>query len=179
MTDARPLWTDERKAVVRRLWVEGHSATEIGCALGVSRCAIIGIVHRNRAAWGIGYVLHGAARANMRRARKARRPETRVRKPANQSGQSAPPKSKPKPPPVQHTLGPMPTEGTVSLLDIRAGQCRFPMWGDPFDLATSLYCGRPVDSQSSWCPHHRRICVQPLRSSGIARQTPEVEDAAV
>lgn len=40
-------WTDERVETMSRLWSAGHSAAEIARTIGgVSRCAVIGKLHR-------------------------------------------------------------------------------------------------------------------------------------
>jgi GcrA cell cycle regulator len=39
-------WTDERIQELTRLWQEGHSASEIGRRLGVSKNAVVGKAHR-------------------------------------------------------------------------------------------------------------------------------------
>lgn len=40
-------WTEEREEALSRLWLRGRSASEIAAAIGgVSRCAVIGKVHR-------------------------------------------------------------------------------------------------------------------------------------
>jgi GcrA cell cycle regulator len=39
-------WTDERIAELTRLWQAGHSASEIGKRLGVSKNAVVGKAHR-------------------------------------------------------------------------------------------------------------------------------------
>lgn len=39
-------WNEAKTALVRRLWDEGHSATEIGRRIGVSKNAVVGKVHR-------------------------------------------------------------------------------------------------------------------------------------
>lgn len=36
-------WTEERTAELKRLWMKGRSASQIG---GVTRCAVIGKLHR-------------------------------------------------------------------------------------------------------------------------------------
>lgn len=40
-------WTDERVTHLRRLWDEGHSASEIGRRLGVSKNSIVGRARRD------------------------------------------------------------------------------------------------------------------------------------
>lgn len=44
MTD----WTDDRKAQLRALWDEGHSASVIAECMGTTKNAIIGVAHRIR-----------------------------------------------------------------------------------------------------------------------------------
>jgi GcrA cell cycle regulator len=39
-------WTDEMVSDLRRLWERGDSSSQIGKLIGVSRCAVIGKVHR-------------------------------------------------------------------------------------------------------------------------------------
>ena len=46
MTNATIAWTDDRVALLGRLWEEGESASRIAGELGVSRNAVIGKVHR-------------------------------------------------------------------------------------------------------------------------------------
>ena len=46
MSDTGNVWTDERLDVLKKLWAEGLSISQIGEALGVSRNAIAGKAHR-------------------------------------------------------------------------------------------------------------------------------------
>ena len=39
-------WTEERVDNLKRLWGAGHSASEIGQAIGVTKNAVIGKAHR-------------------------------------------------------------------------------------------------------------------------------------
>jgi hypothetical protein len=41
-----PVWDDTTISTLRRLWSEGHSASEIGRRMGFSKCAITGKSHR-------------------------------------------------------------------------------------------------------------------------------------
>ena len=40
-------WTDERLDCVRLMWGQGHAASAIARALGSTRGAVMGIIHRN------------------------------------------------------------------------------------------------------------------------------------
>jgi GcrA cell cycle regulator len=40
-------WTDEKVATLARLWSEGHSASRIAAAIGVTKNAVIGRAHRD------------------------------------------------------------------------------------------------------------------------------------
>ena len=47
MTDANLTWTDERVDLLKKLWIEGLSASQIATQLGnATRNAVIGKVHR-------------------------------------------------------------------------------------------------------------------------------------
>ena len=47
MTDAGATWTDERVELLKKLWTDGLSASQIAAELGnVTRNAVIGKVHR-------------------------------------------------------------------------------------------------------------------------------------
>lgn len=166
-------WTDERKDEVKRLWLEGRSAGMIGIALGVSRSAIIGIVHRNRETWGIGH------RSKAPLTRKPRKPRAAVQRTAQPKatkqhpwrGRPVIPKPLPAPPPE------LPTTGTAAFIDLRPGQCLYPMSDEP-QTHRSMYCGRPREGDDTpYCGGHRAICRQPLGNSRLARETREVEAA--
>ena len=46
MTDTGNVWTDDRLEKLRKFWADGLSISQIGEALGVSRNAVAGKVHR-------------------------------------------------------------------------------------------------------------------------------------
>ncbi|MDG9793775.1 GcrA family cell cycle regulator, partial [Brucella anthropi] len=49
-------WTEERKSAVANLLREGLSAGQISTRLGVSRNAVIGVIHRDKTLSEIGLV---------------------------------------------------------------------------------------------------------------------------
>ena len=76
-------WSAERIALVRRRWAEGASASTIARELGarsgvsVTRCAVLGKVHRLKLAQPAFKRLHPAKGAAFRRRRAPSKPRTR------------------------------------------------------------------------------------------------------
>lgn len=45
---------------------------------------------------------------------------------------------------------------SVSLLDARKDQCKYPLWGD--DEKNGMVCGaKNTHSKSQWCEHHQNL----------------------
>jgi len=52
----------------------------------------------------------------------------------------------------------------VPLLDLKPGQCRFPL---PHDgRSPARFCGEPTRHGGSWCPEHRRLVYAAPSHSG-------------
>ncbi len=149
-------WTDERVELLRKLWLDGHSASQIAKQLGeVTRNAVIGKVHR------LGLSGRAAPSQPARPVFKAPRPP----RPAN----SAPPPQRrpaevrlappaPSPPPMVHVEEP----GTATVLTLGAHMCKWPI-GDP---ATDdfTFCGRRASSEGPYCVEHARVAYQPQQA---------------
>ena len=62
-----------------------------------------------------------------------------------------------KPPIIDLPAGSIPYEKFLGITveKLERGQCRFPQGDDPL---TMIYCGQPVEGETSWCSHHRSIC---------------------
>lgn len=160
------MWTDDRTALLRKLWGEGHSAAVIARRLGdVSRNAVIGKVRRlglpqrqTRCAAEFGAskqherALIDRVRALMPTAAigKARRetPPTRAAEPPA-----------PLPPEPQGADQP-PADVAARILALAQHECRWP-FGDP-KAPGFAFCGavRPRDD-SAYCAHHTREARQP------------------
>ncbi|MFN3228244.1 MAG: GcrA family cell cycle regulator [Asticcacaulis sp.] len=153
-------WTDERVATLKKLWLEGHSASQIAKQLGgVTRNAVIGKVHR------LG--LSGRA-APSQPARPLFKP-ARPARPAAAAAPSAPivaaqpaarraePLARPVPVSVPAILDEGP--GTATVLTLGAHMCKWPI-GDP---ATDefTFCGRRSCEGSPYCVEHARLAYQP------------------
>lgn len=155
-------WTTERVDLLKKLWADGLSASQIAAELGgVTRNAVIGKVHR------LG--LSGRAKSSNTPA-KPRRP----RAPAAPSRPAAPqPRSignaalkieeapaaeiAPTPAPVQELVIPVNERATILQLNERT--CKWPI-GDP-STDDFYFCGRQSDAAAPYCAHHCRIAYQP------------------
>lgn len=145
-------WTEERVALLRKLWAEGLSASQIAKQLtGVTRNAVIGKVHR----------LGLAGRATP--SRPAKRP-VRASRP-RVIGPSAPRLRMPSltPSVVIPDLEPMKLEDgrAATVLTLNESMCKFPI-GDPTD-ATFAFCGR-ASSCGPYCQDHARLAYQPSQA---------------
>ena len=148
-------WTDERVDVLKRLWLEGLSASQIAKQLGggVTRNAVIGKVHR------LG--LSGRAapsqpvRAPALRAPRAARPVS-----------AAPVRREPAPTPV---APPPPryyvpeTPGSATVLTLGAHMCKWPI-GDPSSDGFT-FCGARA-TEGPYCIHHAQVAYQPKQKTG-------------
>lgn len=150
------MWSEERTALLRKLWAEGLSASQIATQLGgVTRNAVIGKIHR----------LGLAGRATP--SRPAKRP-VRARSSIRFVPSSVLKPIKVQPPtPTAEDLHNTPPEGALTIETVRDGQCKY-MAGEGPD---ALVCGRRTPL-GSWCSLHVKLVYQPSRKR-------EVEDASI
>ncbi|MCG8558629.1 MAG: GcrA cell cycle regulator [Hyphomicrobiales bacterium] len=161
-------WTDERVEILKKLWAEGLSASQIANRLGgVTRNAVIGKVHR----------LGLSGRATTSRA-KAPRPRRRMH-PKTGGSQGAvrlhthgavalkpifeeEPDAEPEliPATVEELVIPMAERATI--LTLKENMCRWPI-GDPGD-SDFHFCGRPSPVGMPYCEHHACVAYQPVQS---------------
>ncbi|MEE9923106.1 MAG: hypothetical protein PBV01_24550 [Brucella anthropi] len=169
-------WTDDRKQVVAELLREGLSAGQMSKRLGISRNAIISVIHRDKMLSEIG-LRSGVGGARKPKAEsspyKSGRMKTAARSPARQS-QPGPVVVVPivEPEPVfvcdygfelEPTIDPL----GLPLADLNLRQCRFAV-NNAAKGEQHLFCGHPVKIGSSFCEHHhRRVFVRPTKA-GVA-----------
>jgi GcrA cell cycle regulator len=145
-------WTDERVALLRKLWTEGLSASQIAKQLGgVTRNAVIGKVHR------LG--LAGRATPSRPAKRPVRAPRLRVLSPTA-------PRLRPTstvPQVVIPDLEPMKLDDgkVASVLTLSESMCKYPI-GDPTDAAFA-FCGRAAKC-GPYCTDHARLAYQPSQA---------------
>lgn len=148
-------WNSEQVALLKSMWEDGHSASEVARALGsgVSRSAVIGKVARL-------HLIQGEPRwttAPKTRRRMAPLPKPeKATKPKPRVHAAKPPAPEPvvvvTEKPIESAL-PLPL--LVTFDDLENGMCRFPYGNSPY-----RYCGQPAEPGTSWCPHHRSVCFE-------------------
>jgi GcrA cell cycle regulator len=167
-------WTDERVELLKKLWSDGLSASQIAGELGgVTRNAVIGKVHR----LGLSGRMKTQA-ATAPRVRKAA---------AAPAGRSAPVRTVSAPQmrgntalaaqpimdayievePELRTDVVVPMSRRVQIMELREAMCKWPI-GDPMS-AEFVYCGADCNFGTPYCTHHSAIAYQPAMERRRAR----------
>ncbi len=177
-------WTDERVELLKKMWGEGQSASQIAKELGgVTRNAVIGKVHRlglsNRATGA------GAAKTEAKEKPAAVKPKAEPR-PSPKTEAARPPTPQDNRPiharkqiiPAGQPLPPQPSANEISpealakvnevekkskkigLMELTERTCKWPV-GDP---ATEdfWFCGLPVQTGKPYCEAHVGVAFQPM-----------------
>ena len=147
------MWTDERVELLRRLWLEGHSASQIAKQLGgVTRNAVIGKVHRLGLS---GRATPSQPARPIFKAPRPPRPATAQTPTIRRAAESRPVPSPPCPAAIVHVE----QRGTATVLTLGAHMCKWPI-GDPSSAEFS-FCGRRAGPDGPYCPDHARLAYQP------------------
>jgi GcrA cell cycle regulator len=184
-------WNDERVELLKKMWSEGQSASQIAKELGnVTRNAVIGKVHRLGLSNRAGAVpVKPAEKVEAAPARPAPKaveavapaPEPRAEKaPAQQQAAQPPVPQRPKIVPAGQPLPPQPSANEISpealasvrevekkakritLMELTERTCKWPI-GDP---ATEdfWFCGLAVQPGKPYCDAHVGVAFQPMSS---------------
>ena len=147
-------WTDERVELLKKLWLDGLSASQIAKQLGgVTRNAVIGKVHR------LGLSGRAAPSQPSRPTFKAPRAPRPTPAPAPRRVEHHSSHSPATPPqPVFYAEEP----GSATVLTLGAHMCKWPI-GDPATENFS-FCGRRTDVDGPYCAHHAQVAYQPQQS---------------
>ncbi|CAN5451728.1 cell cycle sigma 70 cofactor GcrA [soil metagenome] len=151
-------WTEDRVGALKKLWLEGQSASQIAKQLGggVTRNAVIGKVHR------LGLSGRATPSQPARAATTFRPAKTRTTPPVQPT--AAPrrvdavalrPNVPVAPTPIA-AVAELP--GTATVLTLGAHMCKWPI-GDPSSREFS-FCGRRA-SEGVYCGEHSRVAYQP------------------
>ncbi len=173
-------WTDDRVEILKKMWGEGKSASQIAKELGgVTRNAVIGKVHRlglsNRSGGG-GTSKAAAKEKAPAKPKAAEKPKAAPSEPA-----AAPAKPVPRPKLVVTAGQPLPPQPSaneispealasvrevekkakkLSVMELTERTCKWPV-GDP---ATEdfWFCGLPVQQGKPYCEAHVGVAFQPM-----------------
>jgi GcrA cell cycle regulator len=147
------VWTEEAIARLRMLWAEGHSASEIGRRLGVSKNAVVGKVHR------LGLPARPSPIRRDGSGGAPRRPA-----PRRVTGPTLPPLSSisARPPARPAAPAPQPRAVLTPRPFAPAMPCCWPI-GEPRS-ANFRYCDKPTYPGRVYCPEHYAIAYRPAES---------------
>ncbi len=149
-------WTDERVELLKKLWQDGLSASQIAKQLGgVTRNAVIGKVHR------LGLSGRAAPSKPARPVFKAPRPARQAAAPAAPRRIAPPPLAAAAPPPQPPVRYVEEAPGAATVLTLGAHMCKWPI-GDP-SSDDFTFCGRRA-SEGPYCVEHARVAYQPAQA---------------
>lgn len=144
-------WTEERVAVLKKLWGEGKTAAEIAKELGgVTRNAVIGKAHRLKLSNRLSPIQQTVKKASKPKASEEKAPavKKRIPKPANMD---------------------VPFTGKgVKLADLKEKMCRWPI-GDP-QHEDFKFCGCANAMGLPYCEEHAKIAYQTTSRSRKLRE---------
>ena len=167
-------WTEDRVELLKKLWSDGLSASQIAAELGsVTRNAVIGKVHR----LGLSGRAKNPAAASAPRSAAPRKTPTRSPSHPMTGGQAtvqggmtrganalaaqyapeAQAEVEPAPAPSEDVV--IPFSERVTIMELREYMCRWPM-GDP-TTAEFRFCGGRSQTGMPYCSYHSRIAYQP------------------
>ncbi|TMV12858.1 GcrA family cell cycle regulator [Arenibacterium halophilum] len=185
-------WTDERVELLKKMWSDGQSASQIAKELGgVTRNAVIGKVHRlglsNRTAGAPPSKPEPVApKAKPMAAKPETKPKPAAPKTEAARPQAAAPETKSAVParrqiiPAGQPLPPQPSANEISpealakvnevekkakkisLMELTERTCKWPV-GDPA-TPDFWFCGLPVQSGKPYCEAHVGVAFQPMSS---------------
>ncbi|MEN3397487.1 GcrA family cell cycle regulator [Brucella melitensis] len=178
-------WTDERVELLKKLWSDGLSASQIAAQLGgVSRNAVIGKVHRLKLSG------RGKTTTASPRSKKVNTPAAAPR-PAVQNNNSGTHTTTMRTATVTKTVGAtalqmeyatevvaetvikpasdvvVPISRHLTLLQLSERTCKWPI-GDPLN-EDFHFCGNESGEASPYCSYHSRLAFQPTAERRRAR----------
>jgi len=195
-------WTDDRVAMLKKMWKDGHSAADIAKALGkgVTRNAVIGKAHRMGLS-GRPSPIKGGEEEKPTKAKKAdvKKAEKKVKEKKEPKAKKADDEVKVRKATTNSSVAKKaaaknnrnefekdeivlanldaetpPEDGGVALIDLTEHMCRWP-YGDPREEGFT-FCGRPVYPGKPYCADHVLVAYQGLPKT---RNVAKVKDVAV
>jgi GcrA cell cycle regulator len=167
--EAKMSWTDERVELLRTLWLDGRSASQISAelGLGVTRNAVIGKVHRLGLSGRARSASPSVPRVRQRSAQTSRAPM--ASRSSNGGGHAMRGNTALAfsldtaidTQPIYHEDVVVPMSLRVEIMELREAMCRWPL-GDP-TTPEFRYCGIQSVGAKPYCAHHGRMAYQPAQ----------------
>ena len=168
LSEAKMSWTDERVELLRQLWLDGRSASQISAqlGLGVTRNAVIGKVHRLGLSGRTKSSAPAAPRVRQRAAPLHRPPAAHRHSGVSHSvrGNTALALN------ADHLMEMrsivyedvvVPISLRVTIVELKESMCRWPL-GDPTS-AEFRYCGSQSTGSGPYCSPHGKMAYQPAQ----------------
>lgn len=153
-------WTDERVELLKKLWMEGLSASQIAAELGsVTRNAVIGKVHR------LGLSGRAKSTSSSSRPKRPQRNSTfggRSTRSAQRKsgGDFQVPATTTREPASRPVAIEAPEPLKLELVQLNEQTCKWPI-GDPAQ-EDFHFCGHSTKEASPYCAFHSRMAYQPV-----------------
>lgn len=161
-------WTDERVELLRKLWTDGLSASQVAAELGpgITRNAVIGKIHR----LGLAERAKTATTPRPRAAKPPRQSQPRMNGAATHGNLALAfsPHALPAPHLARDEEVVIPISERVTLMELRESMCRWPM-GDPTTAEFRFCGGKAAVGGGPYCAYHARVAYQPAQDRRRAR----------
>lgn len=159
-------WTEERVEQLRKLWLDGLSASQIAAELahGITRNAVIGKVHRLGLSGRVKAPGVATPSSAPRPKQQARPSPPRPIAPIIRGNTALAIKPRPAPQPVERPYEDVviPISERVTIMELREAMCRWPL-GDPTN-PDFRFCGtRTTEGGGPYCGPHSRVAYQPAQ----------------
>jgi GcrA cell cycle regulator len=152
-------WTDERVDLLKKLWAEGLSASQIAGRLGgVTRNAVIGKVHRLGLSGRATSSRSSGPRPRRNHVPRAPRAPSLLFGTRGNTALKPVYEMEPEPMPLEELV--IPLHERASILTLKEAMCRWPI-GDPGEPEFH-FCGRKTCAALPYCEHHARMAYQPV-----------------
>ena len=175
-------WTDERIALLKKMWKDGKSAADIAKTLakGVTRNAVIGKAHRMGLSGRPSPIKKtpevpkkaAVAKKEVKEVKEVKKPVVPV-----VSGVKHNPLVREVTEPRKFVKEEIPPGGGVALIDLSERMCKWPI-GDPRE-DDFTFCGRNIRQGTPYCPDHATMAYQSSsRTRAAAAEEKVVEENA-
>ena len=164
-------WTEEKVELLRQLWLDGKSASQVSAVLGagLTRNAVIGKVHRlglaGRAKSPTAQSASGVVRTPAAVRRATARPAAHIAGATMVRGNTVlavavDAELEAQPARLAEEIV-VPMSLKVTIVDLKESMCKWPL-GDPTS-PDFRYCGSPAYGGCPYCQHHGKLAYQPVQ----------------